>query len=84
MPTIASLELYHVALPPRREHKWAGLTEAIGGYILVKLTDDAGQSGWGESPALKDWGGDFGRYFGESPRTTIAIVEDYLLPAIKG
>jgi muconate cycloisomerase len=81
---IASLEIFHVALPPRREHKWAGLTEAIGGYILVKLTDDAGETGWGEAPALKDWGGDFGRYFGESPRTVIAIIEDYLLPAVKG
>jgi muconate cycloisomerase len=81
---IESLELIHVALPPRREHKWAGLTEAIGGYILVKLSDDAGNVGWGEAPALKDWGGDFGRYFGESPLTTITVIENYLWPFVKG
>ena len=26
---IASIELFHVVLPPRREHKWTGATEAI-------------------------------------------------------
>ena len=30
------------------------------------MTDEDGGVGWGEAPALKDWGGDFGRYFGES------------------
>ena len=64
---IAAIELHHVALPTRREHKWTGLTEPIGGYVLVKMTDAAGAVGWGEAPALKDWGGEFGRYFGESP-----------------
>ena len=38
------------------------------------MTDDAGIVGWGEAPALKDWGGEFGRYFGESPGTTIEVV----------
>ena len=70
---IAAIELHHVALPTRREHKWTGLTEPIGGYVLVKMTDDDGNAGWGEAPALKDWGGEFGRYFGESPGTTIEV-----------
>ena len=61
-----------------------GLTEPIGGYVLVKMTDDAGVAGWGEAPALKDWGGEFGRYFGESPGTTIEVVTRYLAPAVKG
>jgi muconate cycloisomerase len=81
---IAAIELYHIALPPRREHKWTGLTEPIGGYVLVKMTDEAGAVGWGEAPALKDWGGDFGRYFGESPGTTIEVITRHLAPAVKG
>src|SRR5262249_52655276 len=78
---IAAIELHHVALPTRREHKWTGLTEPIGGYVLGKMIDAAGAVGWGEAPALKDWGGDFGRYFGESPATTIEIITRYLTPA---
>ena len=81
---IDKIELFHVALPPRREHKWTGQTEPIGGYILVKLTDAGGVSGWGESTALKDWAGEFGRYFGESPGTTRLIIERYLAAAVRG
>jgi muconate cycloisomerase len=81
---IAKIELHHIALPTRREHKWTGLTEPIGGYVLVKMTDAAGLAGWGEAPALKDWGGEFGRYFGESPGTTILVIEQYLAPAVQG
>src|SRR4029078_1449514 len=81
---IAAIELHHVALPTRREHKWTGLTEPIGGYVLVKMIDSAATVGWGEAPALKDWGGDFGRYFGESPATTIEVVTRHLAPAVHG
>ena len=81
---IVAIELHHVALPTRREHKWTGLTEPIGGYALVKMIDAAGAVGWGEAPALKDWGGEFGRYFGESPATTIEVITRYLAPAVKG
>ena len=81
---IAAIELCQIALPTRREHKWTGLTEPIGGYVLVKMSDEAGVTGWGEAPALKDWGGEFGRYFGESPGTTIEVVTRHLAPAVKG
>jgi muconate cycloisomerase len=81
---IANIELYHIALPTRREHKWTGLTEPIGGYVLVKMTDAAGGIGWGEAPVLKDWGGDFGRYFGETPATAIEVITRHLAPAVKG
>jgi muconate cycloisomerase len=81
---IASIELHHIALPTRREHKWTGLTEPIGGYIVLKMTDRDGRAGWGEAPALKDWGGDFGRYYGESPATVSAVISQYLAPAVKG
>ena len=73
-----------VALPTRREHKWTGLTESIGRYALVRLTDDAGRVGWGEAPALKDWGGEHGRYFGESTATVQLVIERYLGPAAIG
>jgi muconate cycloisomerase len=81
---IAAIELHHIALPTRREHKWTGLTEPIGGYVLVKMTDAAGATGWGEAPALKDWGGEFGRYFGESFGTTIEVITRHLAPAVLG
>lgn len=84
MVTLARVELVRVALPTRRVHKWTGLTEPIGGYVLVKVTGDDGTVGWGEAPALKDWGGDFGRYFGESPQTVILVIQQYLTPAVLG
>ena len=81
---IARVETIHVALPPRRLHTWAGLTEPIGGYVLVKASGDGGAAGWGEAPALKDWGGDYGRYYGETPGTTIHVIDRYLAPAAIG
>ncbi len=84
MAVIRQIELIHVVLPTRREHKWTGLTEPIGSYILVRMTGDDGNVGWGEAPALKDWGGDYGRYFGETPGTTKHVVERYLAPAVMG
>ena len=73
-----------VAVPTRREHKWTGLTESIGRYVLVRVTDDAGHAGWGEAPALKDWGGEYGRYFGESTATVELVIRRYLGPAALG
>lgn len=84
MPTIKSIETMVVQLPTRREHKWAGLTEVIGRYVMVKMTDSDGRVGWGEAPALKDWGGEFGRYFGESALITRNVIESYLAPAVIG
>jgi muconate cycloisomerase len=60
------------------------LTEPIGRYVLTRLTDDAGHVGWGEAPALKDWGGEFGRYFGESPSTVQVVIDRYLASAVIG
>jgi muconate cycloisomerase len=84
MSRIVSIETLLVQLPTRREHKWTGLTEPIGRYVLVRMTDDAGRVGWGEAPALKDWGGEFGRYFGESPSITRLVIQSYLAPAVSG
>jgi muconate cycloisomerase len=83
-PTIRSVETLVVAVPTRREHKWTGLTESIGRYALVRMHDDAGHVGWGEAPALKDWGGEYGRYFGESTATVELVIKRYLAPAAVG
>jgi muconate cycloisomerase len=82
--TIAAIELIPVALPRRREHKWTGATEPIGAYLLVKMTDQQGRAGWGEATALKDWAGEFGRYFGESRSIVSTVIKDFLAPAILG
>lgn len=82
MPVIKSVETIQIELPTRRVHKWTGLTETIGRYLLVKVTDDAGRIGWSEAPALKDWGGEFGRYFGESTMIADLVIGRYLQPAI--
>lgn len=84
MSAIATIETILVQLPTRREHKWTGLTEPIGRYVLLKMIDDDGNVGWGEAPALKDWGGEFGRYFGESPAIATLVIERYLAPAVIG
>ncbi|MGE3370345.1 MAG: mandelate racemase/muconate lactonizing enzyme family protein [Rhizobiaceae bacterium] len=84
MPAIKSVETLIVQLPTRREHKWAGLTEVIGRYVVVRMTDTDGRVGWGEAPALKDWGGEFGRYFGESALIARSVIDSYLAPAVVG
>jgi muconate cycloisomerase len=81
---IETVELFHVVLPPRREHKWTGATEPIGSYLLVKLIAQDGSCGWGECTALKDWAGERGRYFGESVHIARTVIERYLAPAIRG
>jgi muconate cycloisomerase len=84
VPTIQSVDTILVQLPTRREHKWTGLTESIGRYLLTRVTDSEGRVGWGEAPALKDWGGEFGRYFGESTLIAKTVIERYLAPSIVG
>ncbi|MBX6329858.1 MAG: mandelate racemase [Pseudolabrys sp.] len=84
MASIKSINTLLVHLPTRREHKWTGLTEPIGRYVLVRMVDDEGRVGWGEAPALKDWGGEFGRYFGESHLVARTVIEHYLAPTVLG
>ena len=84
MTAVAKIETILVQLPTRRTHKWTGLNEPIGRYLLVKMTGTDGTVGWGEAPALKDWGGEFGRYFGESTAVVDLIIHRYLAPAVEG
>jgi len=84
MPVITGVETLRVGLPTRRVHKWTGLTEPIGRPLLVRLSDDEGNVGWGEAPAVKDWGGEFGRYFGETASIAEVVIGQYLAKAITG
>jgi muconate cycloisomerase len=81
---ITGIETIPIRLPTRRVHQWASLTTPIGVYVIVKLQTDEGLVGLGEAPVLKDWGGDYGRYFGETPQTAMHIINDILSPALKG
>ena len=81
---IQSIETIPVRLPTRRVHQWANLKTPIGVYLLVKLTTDDGWTGLGEAPALKDWGGDHMRYYGETPASVAAVIRDILAPGIEG
>jgi muconate cycloisomerase len=81
---ITAIETIPIRLPTRRVHQWASLTTPIGVYVILKLHTDQGYVGLGEAPVLKDWGGDHGKYFGETPQTTAHIVNDILAPALIG
>jgi muconate cycloisomerase len=80
---ITSIETIPIRLPTRRVHQWASLTTPIGVYVIIKLHTDQRLVGLGEAPVLKDWGGDHGKYFGETPQTTVHIINDMLAPALK-
>jgi muconate cycloisomerase len=81
---ITTIETIPIRLPTRRVHQWASLTTPIGVYVIIKLHTDQGLIGLGEAPVLKDWGGDYGKYFGETPQTTTHIINDILAPALQG
>jgi L-alanine-DL-glutamate epimerase-like enolase superfamily enzyme len=82
--TIADIRAILIALPLRRDWRWRGLGQQLGRWVLVRLETEAGAVGWGEATALADWGGDFGRYYGETPETVIHVVESLIAPAIRG
>jgi muconate cycloisomerase len=81
---ITQIETFNVALPWRRLHKMAFPSGKLGNYVIVRVRTDDGIDGLGESTVLKEWGGDHGRYFGESPELTVAIINGVLGPALVG
>jgi muconate cycloisomerase len=81
---ITAIETIPIKLPTRRVHQWASLTTPIGVYVIVKIITDDGLTGLGEAPVLKDWGGDYMKYYGETPQTTAHVINDILAPAIVG
>jgi muconate cycloisomerase len=82
---INTLEWFIIDLPKRRAHNWASkMTAPIGTHLIVKIVDDAGASGWGETPAIATWGGAHMRYYGETPETAAHVIDSYRWPAIQG
>lgn len=81
---ITRIETIPIRLPTRRVHQWASLTTPIGVYVIIKLTTDERLVGLGEAPVLKDWGGDHMKYYGETPQTTVHIINDILAPVLSG
>jgi muconate cycloisomerase len=57
---------------------------SLGNYVIVRVQTDDGIEGLGEATVLKEWGGDYGRYFGESPQLTVAVIQSVLGPALVG
>jgi len=81
---ITEVETFNVALPWRRLHKMAFPSGKLGNYSIVRIRTDEGFEGLGEATVIKEWGGDYGRYFGESPELTVAVVNSVLGPALIG
>lgn len=81
---VRAVEAISVQLPVRREWLWRGLGEPLGRWVIVRVHTDSGLIGLGEATPLPDWGGDSGRYYGETPQTVMPIVTEYLAPAIVG
>jgi muconate cycloisomerase len=79
---ITSFETFMVALPWRRLHKMAFPGEVLGRYVIVRLRTDDGLEGLGEATVIKEWGGDHGRYFGESPELTARLIDSVLGPTL--
>jgi muconate cycloisomerase len=81
---IASIEACVVALPARRPHPMAFGGASLGRYVIVRVKTDEGIEGVGEATVLLQWGGDHGRYGGESPATAVHIAQDVLGPSLEG
>jgi L-alanine-DL-glutamate epimerase-like enolase superfamily enzyme len=79
----SQVDVIDIALPLRREWRWRGLHEQLGRWSIVRLETDEGVVGWGEATALRDWGGDFGRYAGETQATVRHVIEDILAPLVR-
>lgn len=71
-------------LPTRRPQRWASLTADLGSWLVLEIRTDEGLSGWGEATALAQWGGDYGRYYGETPGTVRHVVEHLYAPVLLG
>lgn len=68
---ISSYQIHEVSIPTRRKHTWASSTVDVGqGWVILQIVTDDGIVGYGEATTMPEWGGDFGRYFGESAGTT--------------
>ncbi len=80
---IERVESFLISLPERRAHVMASIKQKQGDYVIVRVQAE-GLVGYGEATVLKEWGGDFGRYYGEHPSLTMTLIDELLGPAIIG
>lgn len=71
-------------LPTRREFRWAGLQDSVGGFVCVRIETNAGIVGYGEATPLPDWGGDYHRHCGETMVSVAHLVTEVLAPLLIG
>lgn len=81
---ITKIEAIPYRLPVRREFRWAGLQESVGGFVCVRIETNEGIVGFGEATPLPDWGGDYGRRSGETLNTVQDIVLNVISPLLIG
>lgn len=81
---IIGIDAFTVSVPSRRAHPMAFGGERLGRYVIVQVQTDEGISGLGEATVLAQWGGDYGRYFGETPETVMHVVCDIVRPILEG
>ena len=81
---IKRIEAFPIRLPVRRDFKWAGLRENLGGFVITRLETEDGIVGWGEATPLPDWGGAAGRRGGETQATVCTMIRDVLAPELIG
>jgi L-alanine-DL-glutamate epimerase-like enolase superfamily enzyme len=81
---ISAIEAMPFRLPTRRDFKWTGLNEQLGGFVLVRVRTDDGIIGYGEATPLPDWGGDFGRRGGETIAGVAYLIEKILASRLIG
>jgi muconate cycloisomerase len=79
MIAVDRIETFLLQIPEREDFRWFSLTSPLGAFVVARV-EAAGQVGWGEVVALRDWGTIDGRRHGETPSTVAAIVHEQLAP----
>lgn len=79
---IKDIETIVVNIPPRKDYRWNGLEKTLGSFVIIKVYTDTEYVGLGEAIPLKDWGGDYGMYYGETTKTVEHIIQDFLKPLL--
>ena len=80
---IRRIQTIEIQLPSRRDPRWRALKTRLGNYVLVKVETEDDLIGIGEATVLPDWGGDYGRYYGEDPVIAMHVIHRYLAPVLE-
>jgi L-Ala-D/L-Glu epimerase len=74
---IERADLHGYRLPYRRPVRWFNSSEDDAVFVALRLVSEEGACGLAEAPVKPTWSG-------MSPRSLVAVVEDVLLPALRG